>query len=385
MELIPRFFEPPTRSFFLFGPRGTGKSRLLGLLYPDALWLDFLRTDVLRAYLARPERIEELAASRSGPRVVVVDELQKAPAILPVVHRLIEGDPELRFVLTGSSSRSLKRSGVDLLGGRALRCTLHPFMAAELGERFDLRQALETGLVPLVLAADEPRAVIRGYADLYIQEEVKAEGLVRNLGDFTRFLEAAALTHASLLNVSNVARECQVERKTVQGYFEILEDLLLTFRLDVFNRRARRETVAHPKLYFFDAGVFRSLRPRGPLDRVEEFEGAALEGLVIQHLRAWNAYRGERNSLHFWRTRSGTEVDAVLYGEDGLWAIEVKNGSTIHPQDTRPLRSFLADYPEARAVLVYRGSERLRLGPILCVPAEEFLRGLDPGESGLVE
>src|SRR5688572_5526004 len=186
------------------------------------------------------------------------------------------------------------------------------------------------------------------------------EGLVRNLGAFTRFLEAISFSHACVLNIANVARECEVERKTVEGYVGILEDLLLAFRVPVFTRRARRATAQHPKFYLFDAGVFRSLRPKGPLDRREEVDGPALAGLVVQHLRAWDAYRGGRNSLYYWRTRSGVEVDSILYGEDGFWAVEVKNATRIQRAELQPLQSFREDYPECRTLLVYRGNEQLK-------------------------
>jgi predicted AAA+ superfamily ATPase len=208
---------------------------------------------------------------------------------------------------------------------------------------------------------------------------VQLEGLVRNIGNFSRFLEAISFSHASLLNISNVARECQVERKVVDGYVDVLVDLLLGYRLPVFTKRAQRALIKHPKFYLFDVGVFRALRPKGPLDRSEEIEGQALEGLVAQHLRAWVDYSGREHALYFWRTRSGNEVDFVIYGEDGLFAIEVKNGARIHPKDLRSLKSFQRDYPESKAYLLYRGKERLLKKDILCLPCGEFLSGLRPG------
>ena len=182
-------------------------------------------------------------------------------------------------MLTGSSARKLHRTGVDLLAGRAVLTTMHPFMAAELGAGFSLERALVQGLIPLVVDAADPAAALRSYAALYVREEVQAEGLVRNVGAFARFLEAVSFSHATVLNVSNLARECQVERKVADGYVEVLRDLLLAFTLPVFTRRARRRMTTHPKLYLMDAGLFRSLRPKGPLDRPEELAGAALEGL----------------------------------------------------------------------------------------------------------
>jgi predicted AAA+ superfamily ATPase len=226
--------------------------------------------------------------------------------------------------------------------------------------------------------------VLNAYASLYLEQEVQLEGWVRNIGSFSRFLEVVSFSHATVLNMSNVARECQVERKTVAGYLDVLEDLLLSYRVPVFTRRARRQTVAHSKFYLFDVGVYRSLRPSGPLDRREEIEGAALEGLVAQHLRAWIAYSEQDCDLYYWRTRAGVEVDFVLYGEAGFWALEVKNTRHVRPQDLRSLKSFKADYPESQSLLVYRGQDRLKIGDVLCVPAEEFLQQLRPDRAVIV-
>ena len=308
---------------------------------------------------------------------MVIDEVQRVPELLTVVHALLEEPSPPRFVLTGSSARKLRRGGVDLLGGRALHRTLHPFMAAELPD-FDLGRALQIGLLPLALAAPDPVDVLDAYVSLYLEQEVQAEGLTRNVGDFTRFLEAVTFSHGGLLNVSAVARECEVGRKVVNAYVGILEDLLLAFRLPVFRKRAKRATVAHEKIYLFDAGVFRSLRPKGPLDRPQEIDGQALEGLVAQHLRAWAAYSKHETEVLFWRTPAGTEVDFVVYGESGLQAFEVKNAGRVHSSDLRALRAFRKDYPEAEAAVLYRGRERLRIDGIWCLPVQEFLLGIVP-------
>lgn len=377
-ELQSRFFELPDRSFFLFGPRGTGKSTWLRHLLPDALYIDLLRPELHRELSARPERLRDrvLAAPRGSD--VVVDEVQRIPELLNVVHELMESGGDWRFVLTGSSARKLRRGGVDLLAGRAVERTLHPFMAAEW-PHFRLDTALEHGLLPLVVTATNARDVLAAYASLYLEQEVQLEGWARDVGRFARFLEAISFSHGAVLNVANLARDCQVERKTVAAYVEVLEDLLLCFRLPIFTRRARRRTTVHPKLYLFDAGVFRSLRPSGPLDRPEEIAGAALEGLVAQHLRSWSAYAQASAELFFWRTRAGTEIDFVVYGEAGFWAIEVQNAASIRSQDLRPLRTFQADYPECEALLLHRGPDRLLIDGIWCLPVEEFLRNLTPG------
>ena len=382
--IIPRIFTLPRSSFFLFGPRGTGKTTWLKQNYPDAIWIDLLEPDSFRSYGAYPERLREIVLAYPEKKAVVVDEIQKIPELLSVIHSLIEKKLGIQFILTGSSSRKLKRTGADLLAGRVIKKTFHPFMAMELGKRFDLGNALKQGLLPLVMSAEDPDNILRTYAALYVREEVQMEGLVRNIGNFSRFLEAVAFSHGSILNISNVARDCEVERKVVEGYISILEDSLLSFRLPVFTKRAKREVVSHPKFYFFDAGVFRALRPAGPLDKPEEIEGCALEGLVAQHLVAWNSYREGKNKVYYWRTQGGSEVDFVVYGEEVFWAVEVKNASRVRPEDLRALNSFKSDYPESTAYLLYRGKERLMKNGILCMPCDEFLSRLSPKSTALV-
>ena len=283
-----------------------------------------------------------------------------------------------RFVLTGSSARKLRRSGVDLMAGRAVVRTMHPFMAAELRDAFDLQAALQRGMLPLVLGSDDPIDTLQSYLAVYVREEVQMEGLVRDLDRFSRVLETVSFSHAQLLNTSNIARDAGVGRKAVEGYLGVLEDMLLSFRLPVFRKRAARATVAHDKLYLFDCGVFRWLRPSGPLDRPEEIAGAALEGLVAQHLRAWLAYRNGGDRLFYWRTRAGSEVDFVIYGPAQFSAIEVKHSATVRHSDLRGLRSFHADYPEAQCLLLYLGDEELYLDGVRCLPCDRFLRRLHP-------
>jgi predicted AAA+ superfamily ATPase len=376
-KMIPRLLTPPKQSFFLFGPRGTGKTTWLKSRFPNAVSIDLLEADVFRSYSARPERLREVVLAHPFCKTFIVDEIQKIPELLPEVHGLIEKKKGTQFILTGSSSRKLKRSGTDLLAGRAVAYSLHPFVAAELGSSFDLRKALEYGLIPLVVSSSEPAKVLQSYAALYIREEVQMEGLVRNIGNFARFLEALSFSHGSILNISNVARECEVERKVVEAYLNILEDLLLGYRIPVFDKRSKRMVSGHPKFYYFDVGVFRSLRPVGPLDKPEIVEGAALEGFIAQHLTAWNAYEGNPCKLYFWRTPSGTEVDFIVYGKGVFWAVEVKNTAKVRDEDLRGLKAFKTDYPECKAFFVYRGKERLSKNGILCLPCEEFLKSLN--------
>ena len=383
MPLIKRFFLAPQGSFFLFGPRGTGKSTWLKDHFPDALLIDLLDSEQVRRYSAYPERLAEVVRAHSSQQIII-DEIQHVPALLTVVHQLIEEKKTWQFILTGSSARKLKRGGVDLLAGRAIMCHMHPFMASELGDAFNLEDALEKGLLPVVLYGTSPPAdVLKTYIGLYLKEEVQTEGLVRNIGHFSQFLEVASFSHASLLNVTNIAREAGISRASIEGYLSVLKDLLLCFTVPVFTKRAKRETVNHVKFYYFDAGVFRFLRKQGPLDRSEELTGLALEGLVAQHLRAWNDYQGTPYDLYYWRTRFGVEVDFILYGPKGFWAIEVKNDRQVFSKDLSGLRAFCDDYPEATPLLLYRGKERLKKNNILCLPVFDFLKQLRPSDDFL--
>lgn len=377
-QFIERFFNAPDNSFFIFGPRGTGKSTWLKRTFPGAYLIDLLNDSTYRSHIAQPDRINQIVKANPETRCYIIDEVQKAPALLDSIHFLIEEYKTHQFILTGSSSRKLRRGGVNLLAGRALLTHFHPFMAAELEGDFSLDAALRHGLIPLVVSSNTPDKTLATYVTLYLKEEVKEEGLVRDIGAFARFLEAISFSHGSILNLSNIARECQVSRKMVENYISILEDLLLGYKLPVFNKRARRAMTAQPKFYLFDAGVYNHLRPRGPLDSSDEIGGLALEGLVLQHLKAWCDYSDDQVDCYFWRTRGGSEVDFVLYGEDNFHAIEVKNAKQIHPKSLKSLKTFLIDYPEAKAILLYRGSEKLMVDDILCWPVSDFLIQLRP-------
>jgi uncharacterized protein len=351
--MYTRLLEPPTGSCLLLGPRGTGKSTWTRQQFPDALVLDLLDYATYAELLARPDRLGHIVAG-SPTSTVVIDEVQRLPELLNEVHRLIE-QRGTRFVLTGSSARKLRRSGVNLLAGRARTIAMHPLTAVELGDQFDLSRSISLGHLPTAQTADDPERYLAGYVGTYLREEVMAEALTRNLDAFSRFLTAASFSQASVLSMTSVARDSGVNRKTVEGYFDLLEDLLIAFRLPVFQRRAKRELTAHPKFYFFDAGVFRAIRPKGPLDPVAEIDGAAIETLVAQELRAINDSLQLGYELSFWRTRSGQEVDFVLYGERGLIAIEVKRSSRYREQDLSALRTFGDDYPMASRFLFYGG------------------------------
>jgi predicted AAA+ superfamily ATPase len=364
--------------------KGTGKSTWLKRAYPDALRVDLLNREVERTLLAKPERLLEMVAPLKEGDVCILDEIQRVPELIPVIHSLIEDHRGIQFILTGSSARKLRRNVGDLLGGRALLRHMPPFLAGELGDRFSLEKALLHGLIPMIWQSDAPEQKVRTYVSSYLKEEVQMEGLVRQIGDFARFMEVASFSHGSLWVSSEIAREASVKRQTVDNYLQILEDLLLSFTLPVFTRRAKRALVSRFKFYYFDPGIFRELRPHGPLDKETELEGPALEGLVAGHLRAWVFAQQKTHQLYFWRTRSKVEVDFIVYGPKGFWAIEVKRGKNLSPKDVKPLTIFQKEYPEATCFLLYTGKIRQKINDILCLPVEEFLlnleddKGLDP-------
>lgn len=379
--MYSRFFVPPRQSFFLFGPRGTGKSTLIQHLFQNAYRIDLLDDAIYQRLLTNPNHLDSLIEGNPERKQWVIDEVQRVPSLLPLVHAWIEKKKFLFFILTGSSSRKIKRTGADLLGGRALHCRLHGYMAHELGKDFSVKKSLEFGMLPIVWASKEPDRVVDAYLSLYMQLEVQAEGIVRSIESFAKFLQSVSFSHGQMLNYSNVGRDCGVEGKTARAYIEILEDLLLGFRLPVFSVRAKRELVQHEKFYYFDAGIFRAVRPKGFLDSPETIVGAAFEGLILQHVRAWRDYRGKECTLYFWRSRGGAEVDLILYGEEGLFGIEIKSSSKIQRADLKHLLEFRRDYPKTTLVLIYGGKEKLKQQDVWILPAERFLMTLNPALS----
>jgi len=378
--MIKRNCSFPRNSFFLFGPRGSGKSYWLKNEYAEAAaYIDLLQARVFNRLSADPQRLaESIPEEYAGP--VIIDEIQKVPALLDEVHRLIEARRNLQFILTGSSPRKLKRKSSNLLGGRASIRHFHPLTAMELAGHFDLVKALRYGLLPTLYDVEkevDPDDYLGSYVEAYLREEILQEGLTRNVAAFSRFLEAASFSQGEVLNVTQVARECSVHRKVVESYFQILEDLLIGYRVPVFSRKAKRRLIQHSKFYFFDTGVYRAIRPRGPLDTPELIDGAALETLVLQNLQAYIDNQHLGYEIHYWRTVSGSEVDFVLYGDHGLIAIEVKRSRTVTAKDISSLKSFREDYPSADLVLLYGGTERLQMGPVRVVPIDHALCHLD--------
>ena len=365
---------PVDKSFFLFGPRGTGKTTWVKTAYPRGILIDLLNSAIYNSLLTAPQRLENFIPP-DFDNWVIIDEIQRIPELLNEVHRLIE-NRRIRFVLTGSSARKLRKKGTNLLAGRAVTRSMHPLTTGELGDDFSLGHSLLYGLLPSVYIESDPSDYLSSYVHTYLREEVQQEGLTRNLQTFARFLETASFSQGSPLNISEVARECGVNRKMAEEYFRILEDLLLASRLPVFTRQARRRVTAHPKFYLFDVGVFRTIRPKGPLDRPEEIDGAALETLIFQEVRAINENYRMGYNLYYWRSSNKQEVDFVLYGEKGLIAIEVKRTSTVRPREMSGLKAFLRDYPMAKPYLFYGGAYHRYENEIELIPLEKAIKTL---------
>lgn len=365
---------PDNKSFFLFGPRGTGKTTWVKATFPQAVYLDLLEAELFNDLLANPQRLGNFIPKNFNDWIIL-DEVQRVPELLNEVHRLIENEKH-KFILTGSSARKLRRGGYNLLAGRAATRSMHQLTVQELGTNFNLDHSLTYGQLPCAYTESNPKDYLESYVSTYLQEEIRDEGLTRNLSAFSRFLEAASFSQGSPVNISSVARECGINRKVAESYFTILEDLLIGYRLPVFTKRSKRRMATHSKFYFFDVGVYRTLRPRGPLDMPEYIDGTALETLVFQELNAINANNNLGYVLYYWRTASNVEVDFVLYGERGLHVFEVKRTGKVRREDMQGLKAFLKDYPQAQAHLIYGGDRRMQEDGISIIPINDALKEL---------
>ncbi len=355
-----RLLTPPKGSFFLFGVRGAGKSTWAREQFPNAHVVDLLDESRYQALLANPGLLAMELRSLPARRVVVLDEVQRVPALLNEVHRAIETDRR-RFVLLGSSARRFKTAATNLLAGRATLRTLYPLVPAELGEHFDLERVLRFGSIPLVWQADDPRATLEAYVQLYVREEIRAEALVRNLPAFLRFLPVAALFHGQVVNVAGLARDAATARTTVEGYLGILQDTLLATLLPGFEPRLRVRERRHPKLYWTDPGLVRAAkRQLSPVGAEER--GPLLEGWILTLLRAHNERSALFEEVTYWAPLQArqTEVDFLLRRGREYLALEVKAQPRFSSPQLAGLRA-IADLPRiTRRVLVYLGERRLR-------------------------
>ena len=356
LERALRLPRNPNTSFFLWGPRQTGKSTLLGATYPRARRLDLLTSREFVRYSRDPSALrDEVEATRD--RLVVIDEIQKVPALLDEVHWLIE-NRGVTFALCGSSARKVRRGHANLLGGRALRYELHGLVSAELGTAFDLSHAVNYGYLPAHYLDEDPSAKIRSYVDDYLKEEIAAEGLTRNLPAFSDFLQAAALADGQLVSYESVARDCGVSAYTVKQYFQILEDTLLGRFLPAFRKRPKRRVIQAPKFYFADVGLVNHLAKRRQLEPGGPLFGSAFENWVFHELSAYRAYHAFAFDLSYWRLASGIEVDFVV--DDLRLAIEAKATHRVHADHLKGLRALAQDHPRVGNRVVISLDERPR-------------------------
>ncbi|HEV7666992.1 MAG TPA: AAA family ATPase [Thermoanaerobaculia bacterium] len=367
---------PPRQSAFLWGPRKTGKSTYLRSAFPDSLTFDLLQTDLLLDLTRRPALLRERLLATPAEKLrtpVILDEVQKVPQLLDEVHWLIENQ-DLSFILCGSSARKLKRGGANLLGGRAWRYEMHPLTSIEIGD-LDLLQALNRGLVPAHYLSPGYRRSLDAYVVDYLKEEVFDEGLTRNVAAFSRFFEAMGYSHGDLTSYANIARDCGVDAKTVKEYYQILVDTLLGTFVEPYKKHQERQVIGKaPKFYLFDVGVAGALSRRNIVEEKGEFFGRALEHFILMEIQAHRSYRDLGYGIHFWRTKSGLEVDFVL--GDGEVAVEVKGTSRVDPSDFRSLRTFVEDHHPRHAILVCNERSPRLVEGIEVLPWREFLTRL---------
>ena len=370
-----------TETFFLWGPRQTGKTTLLRERYGGCRWVDLLKADQFRRYVANPEFLrQELEADGAGEGTqVVVDEIQKVPALLDEIHWLME-NRGICFALCGSSARKVRRGAANLLGGRALRYQLHGLTGAEVGPEFDLDRLLNHGYLPRIFGSERPGRQLEAYIADYLKEEIAAEGLVRNLPAFSGFLDAAALSDGELINFSNIATDCGISGHAAKSYFEILEDTLLGRWLPAFRKRAKRRVAAAPKFYLSDVGVVNRLARRGTLQRGSDAYGRAFENWVFHELSAYLDYADDGDDLSYWRLAGGTEVDFVV--GDMRTAIEAKASARVVTRHLKGLRSLRTDHPDVarRIVVCLEDRPRRTDDGIAILPAHEFVKRLWDGD-----
>ncbi len=382
LTMFTRELKKIETSAFLLGPRGTGKSTWIQENYAKhALVYDLLNTSELIRLSRDPSLLYQETAHLPSGTWVVIDEIQKVPLLLNEVHRIIE-EKKIKFILSGSSARRLRESGVNLLAGRALTYNLYPLVSKEVGFKLDVDRQITFGMLPTSFTASNPRKYLQAYAETYLKEEIREEALTRNFGNFARFLEIAARQNGQITNTAGIARDAGVARQTVQGYFEILIDTLIGYWHSPWKLKRTTKQVSHPKFYFFDPGVVRALSGRLPYPATPEESGPLFECFLLNEIRAYLHYTGRDYPVYFWRSQNGVEVDIVLETSRGYVAIELKNSSRWEKVFNRGLHRLSEEFGKSKVSLfgVFRGARQLLIDTVLVYPALEFLRRLWGGE-----
>lgn len=382
LAMYTRLLSPPRHSFFLFGPRGTGKTTWLKTVLKHAKWFDLLRSSDLLKLMRSPDQFRFEVEALPRGSWIVVDEVQKYPLLLNEIHSLIaDYGNKYRFALSGSSARKLKRLDANLLAGRVINRKFFPLTGAELNYRFDSEDLLKYGMLPKVCADSKNRVdILEAYVANYIKEEIQQEALVQNLASFSRFLEVAAIMNGQVVNVSNIARDAAVARPTVQRYFDTLIDTLIGCWLPAWRRRAKVKEVSHPKFYFFDPGVIRTIqnRLREPLESVER--GPLLETLVMHELRSWINISGCGGELFYWRTPSQSEIDFIWTRGRKAIGFEVKAATAWKKEYGGVLHQLFHENQLQKCFGIYLGNTRLKDRAIQILPLKEFMKDIAHGK-----
>ncbi len=364
-------------SLFLFGARQTGKTTLLLQQFPNAEYIDLLDTVTLGHYSRRPNLLYDKYKNHDSDTIIIIDEIQQVPLLLNEVHRLIT-QRGIRFILCGSSARKLRRKGYNTLGGRALPCYLYPLVSVEIPD-FDIDKAVTHGMLPPFYLAKNPYLRLSAYIDVYLKEEIKAEALVRNLNNFQRFLDAAALTNGEIVNYNNIATDCWISANTAKEYFSILEDTLIGYMIPAYTKRVKRRLIQSPKFYFFDIGIVNFLLHRKEIVRGTPEYGHAFEHFIMQELMAYIGYTRNENKLSYWRTKDAVEIDAVI--GDAKIAIEIKSVEDVQNKHLKGLRTFATEHPDSRRIIVSLDPiTRITEDDIEIVYVYDFLKNLWDGK-----
>lgn len=344
--------------------------------FPNSTFIDLLDTDLKRRLSLRPGLLYEMLQDLPDGELVIIDEIPEVPTLLDEAHRLIK-KKHLRFILCGSSARKLKRKGYNTLGGRAVPVYFYPFVSTEV-ENLNLDKALLYGMLPPHYLAENPSRLLSGYIDVYLKEEIQEEALVRNLNAFHHFLEVAALSDSEIVNYQNIAADCGVSAKTVKEYFGILEDTLIGYMIPAYTKVVKRKVSQAPKFYYFDVGVYNHLLNRTSLAPGSPEYGHCFEHFVIQEIKAYLGYNGNKKQLSYWHTYNGKEIDAVI--GDAEIGIEIKSAEEIQPRHLSNFKDYHDEYPSSRCILVSRDKLSRRSGDVELLYINDFLKKLWAGE-----
>ena len=363
-------------AMFLFGARQTGKSTLLKERFKGKIYYDLLDPELRKFFKRNPNALKEALSDKPAGTLVIIDEIQKVPELLDIVHSLMV-DKGLWFILSGSSARKLKKSGANTLGGRAIPETLYPLVWPEVTD-FQLDRAVQNGMIPRHYMVPDATKSLKGYVEVYLNEEIREEGEVRELDAFERFMEVAAISDGEMLNYTNIASDCGVSAKTVQSYFQILYDTLIGYEVPAYRKEVKRKIVQAPRFYYFDVGLANYLMGRHSLKRGTDDYGHAFEHLVMQEIIAYKGYNDKKEVISYWRTYDKKEVDAVI--GDARVAIEIKSAEEVKTRHKKGLKAFHEEHPDCRLILVSLEPVTRKVEDIELIYVLDFLKMLWGGE-----